>query len=165
MSSISETSSRRRQSVVKVYLPPEVRGMPDAQPTPTTDIYRWIVLAHSVPSAPGLVKSNIKCSHARFFANQTLTMRFYVTLLQLCYHTDWDSHQDGSIQCTLSAMHRKNSIHAHIIHDVQDEMSLDSNWKPKIKLSDLTSEDCPCPHEYMDVRNESQHKTNVQLCN
>ena len=36
-------------------------------------------------------------------------------------------------------------------HCMQDEFSLDSTWKPKIKLSDLTDEDCPCPHEYMDV--------------
>lgn len=38
-----------------------------------------------------------------------------------------------------------------VIITKQDEISLDSTWKPKIKLSDLTSEDCPCPHEYMDV--------------
>lgn len=41
-------------------------------------------------------------------------------------------------------------IHNYLYH-MQDEFSLDSTWKPKIKLSDLTDEDCPCPHEYMDV--------------
>ena len=41
--SLSDTSDegyKRRQSVIKVYLPPEVRGMLDTQPSPTTDVYR-----------------------------------------------------------------------------------------------------------------------------
>jgi len=28
---------------------------------------------------------------------------------------------------------------------------LDTNWKPKVNLSDLRENDCPCPHEYLDM--------------
>ena len=41
LSDISEDSCKRRISVVKVYQPPEVRGMPNIQSSPTTDVYRW----------------------------------------------------------------------------------------------------------------------------
>ena len=45
----------------------------------------------------------------------------------------------------------KYTIQSYSFIIMQDEFSLDSTGKPKIKLSDLTDEDCPCPHEYMDV--------------
>ena len=40
LSDTSDGSCKRRQSVIKVYLPPEVRGTLDTQPSPTTDVYR-----------------------------------------------------------------------------------------------------------------------------
>ena len=33
----------------------------------------------------------------------------------------------------------------------QQELDLDSSYKPKVKLSDLSESECPCPQEYLDV--------------
>ena len=34
---------------------------------------------------------------------------------------------------------------------MQKELDLDSSSKPKVKLSDLSEHDCPCPQDYLDV--------------
>ena len=34
---------------------------------------------------------------------------------------------------------------------MQEDLFLDTNWKPKVNLSDLSKNGCPCPQEYLDV--------------